>query len=358
MAFHKEFVFLSTKRVLAVAMTMTVAVLLRSYWALVIGTVFGTIAGVVLSYAMQPYRPRLSLAAGKELLRFSGGLLAVNLLGAATARAPHFAVGRMYGPQALGIYTVASEFAYMPSVELIAPVNRAVFPGYARLAHDSARLRETFLDVIGAILLLALPASVGVSVIADPMVRVLLGERWLDAVPIVRVLAFAGAVAAVTSNNASAYLALGRTWLVPIALAVRLCVLIGLLLAFAARLGAIGAAYAELGAYLVSLLVSYPVLFGALQISVGRYLSAVWRPAIASAVMGGAVAAAVAAIPSGATSLSALPQLLSGVTVGVVVYTAVLFVLWHAAGRPRGAEAVVVARAARGIERLRARRSG
>jgi hypothetical protein len=73
--------------------------------------------------------------------------------------------------------------------------------------------------------------------------------------------------------------------------------------------------------------------------------------------MGCAAAATVAAIPPGATSLSALPQLLSGVAVGMVVYAAVLFVLWRAAGRPRGAEAVVVARATRGIERLRAKRS-
>ena len=357
MDFRKEFVFLSSKRLLAFVVTLILAFVFRSYWALVIGSVFGRVAGVVLSFLMQPHRVRLSLAASRELFGFSGGLLAVNLLGAVIARAPHFFVGKLNGPQALGSYTLGSELAYMPSVELIAPINRAVFPGYARLAHDAEKLRDTFLDVIGAILLLALPASVGLAVVAEPMVRVLLGERWIEAVPVIRVLAFAGALAAVTSNNGSVYMALGRTWLFPIALTARLVVLLVGLLLLAPHLGVIGAAYAELIAYGVSMLVSYPLLFRVLHVPVGRYLARAWRPVVASAAMGYVAFEATAAIPAGATSVSVLPQLLGGVASGVATYLGALWLLWRLAGRPRGAEAAALEQAERAIARLRALRS-
>ena len=357
MDFRKEFVFLSSKRLLAFVVTLILAFVFRSYWALVIGSVFGRVAGVVLSFSMQPQRMRLSLGASRELFGFSGGLLAVNLLGAVIARAPHFFVGKLNGPQALGSYTVGSELAYMPSVELIAPINRAVFPGYARLAHDSEKLRDTFLDVIAAILLLALPASVGLAAVAEPMVRVLLGERWIEAVPVIRVLAFAGAVAAVTSNNASVYMALGRTLLFPIALAARLFVLLVGLLLLAPRLGVIGAAYAELIAYGLSLLVSYPILFRVLHVPVGHYLARAWRPVVASAAMGYVVLEVTAAIPAGTTSMSALPQLLGGVVSGVATYLGALWLLWRLAGRPRGAEAAALEQAELALARVRALRS-
>ena len=353
MDFRSEFLFMAARRLITFVIGLTAAFALRSYWALVVGMLAGRVGGVVLSYLMHSFRPRLCLRSARELIRFSSGILAVNALAAGLARVPHFFVGRLYGPEALGAYTVGSELAYMPSSELIAPINRAVFPGYSRLIDDVAKLREAYLDVASVIALVALPASVGVATIADPLVRVLLGLKWLDAAPVIQVLAAAGAIAAITSNNGSAFMALGRTWLLPGVLAFRLAIMVAAMFWLAPRLGVLGVAYAEVVSYALSLIVMYPVLFRAMRVSVAQYFGNLWRPVVASALMGLCVVQVTGWVGSGAGSLATIPQLAAGVATGIVTYPALIWVLWRLSGTPRGAESLALAQIRATLQRLR-----
>src|SRR5690606_21520371 len=106
----------------------------------------------------------------RELFRFSSWLLVNNLIFFLKNRTVEFMLGRMLGPRVLGTYTLAFEVSNLPTTELIAPVNRAVYPGYAKLAHDIAKLRESFLGIIGIIAVFALPAGGGIAALGDPIV--------------------------------------------------------------------------------------------------------------------------------------------------------------------------------------------
>ena len=198
MDFGREFRFLAFKRVTSFGVAIAAALMLRSYWALVIGMLAGRTVGVILSYLLEPFRPRLSLAASRQLFSFSGWMLVTNVAAAVISKIPSFFVGRMFGAQTLGAYTVGAEIAQLAHTELVAPINRAMIPGYSRLADDVDAFRRTCIDSAAAILLLVLPASVGIAVLAGPVVRVLLGEQWNEAVPVIQVLAFSGAVNAIS----------------------------------------------------------------------------------------------------------------------------------------------------------------
>lgn len=341
--FHREFRFLGFKRVIAFAVTVMAALMFRSYWALVVGMVTGRVAGVLLSYLMHPYRPRLSVAASRELLSFSGWMLATNVLGTAISRVSHFFIGRMLGAQALGAYTIGAEFALLAHTELAAPINRALFPGYSRLADRPDEFRRICIDATAAILLVVLPASVGIAAVAEPMVRVLLGDKWSAAVPVIEVLAISGAISAIVSNNAAAYLALGRPRLVTGILLSRLLVLLPLLFLLANR-GLSGVAIAEMLSSVASLAVSYPVLFKQLRLSVAQYLRALWRPLAASILMGFAVRAGIAWLGTDGSASGALLQLIAGVLLGVIVYSLLVYALWLASGRPTCAELMLAQR--------------
>jgi O-antigen/teichoic acid export membrane protein len=80
MRFDQEFKFLLAKKLIAFAVTVSLAFALRSYWALVVGMVTSRACGVVISYFSQAYRPRLTLSARHELLHFSRWLLLNNIL--------------------------------------------------------------------------------------------------------------------------------------------------------------------------------------------------------------------------------------------------------------------------------------
>lgn len=343
--FRREFLFLASKRLISFTVTVAAALAFRSYWALVVGMVSGRIVSVVLSYAMHPFRPRPSFAASRELFSFSGWMLATNLLGAAVSRLPHFVLGRTYGAQALGAYTVGAEFAQIPHSELAAPINRALFPGFSRLADRPDEFRRACVAATAAMMLIVLPASVGIAAVAEPLVRVLLGERWGAAVPVIQVLAISGALSAIVSNNTSAYLAIGRPHLVTAIVLIRLLVMVPVLYVAAGRGEFIAIAYAEMIAVVVSLLFSYPVLLRQLKLSPLDYLAALWRPLCASIVMGLTVHAVIVWIGTDGSALGALNQLAAGVPLGIVLYVSLVFGLWVSSGRPESAELLIARRA-------------
>ena len=353
MNFAREFRFMASKRIVGFVVTLSLALTLQSYWALIAGTVVSRFVGVLLSYGMQPFRPRFSLAASKELFSFSSWLLLNNILGATLSNISLFFIGRVHGPQALGLYTVGHEIAFLPATELVAPINRAVLPGYARMATNLGTLREGFVDVIAVILIIALPASFGLAAIAEPLVKVMLGDKWVGAIPIVAILAFGGAIAAVQSNNYSAYIALGKQRVLVLIMLVHLSVVLPLMFVLGGKLGIVGVAYAELIASTISLAVSYPVLFQTLKISVPSYGKALWRPLVAATAMGFTVHALGREMTDGAMALAPVLQLAVLVTAGVVIYLVTLAVLWLAAGKPIGAEMVLLARLTDGISRIK-----
>jgi O-antigen/teichoic acid export membrane protein len=345
--FQREFYFLASKRVLSFVITVALAVTLRSYWALVIGSVAGRALGVVLSYWFHDFRPRPSLQAARELFGFSGWMLANNLLSVVQAKIPHFAVGRFLGSQPLGLFTVGADIAQIPSTDLTAPINRVIFPGFSRLADDAAQLRRTFLDVTAVTTMFAVPAAVGIAAVAEPLVLVLLGSKWLDAVPVIQILAVAAAISVVSAGNGSAYLALGQPRLITVIATIRLMALVPLALLLTAHMGLTGAAWAELVAAILALLPSVAILLRYLGISARDFLSRLFRPSLASALMAYAVHHLLRVLPDAASSLATLPVLAIAISAGIVVYFVVIGFLWLLAGRPPGAEQLLIARLTR-----------
>lgn len=341
--FRREFKFMFARRVAGFTLTVVLALALQTYWALVIGTVASKLVGVGLSYGMHPYRPRFSLAAARELLAFSSWVLSTNILNALRLKVSHFVVGRYLGASPLGALTIGTEIAMIPSSDLIAPINRAVFPGYSRMAQDPDVLRALFLDVVGVIMFIAVPAAVGLAAVADPLVRTMLGEKWIEAVPVIQVLSISGAILAATSNNTLAFLAIGKPGLITLLSMLRLTLLVPLAILLTNTHGLVGAAFAELATSMFLMVASLPILFSKLQLPYSGYFSRTWRPIVASAVMAFCVVEALGAMPGQTFPESAL-ALGVGLAVGVVVYPAAIVALWMLSGRPEGAEAILYRR--------------
>lgn len=344
MNFSREFAFMFGKRLSGFVVTLVLAYVLRNYWALVVGQLTTRVAGVVLSYALEPYRARLSLAARRDLFSFSGWLFVTNAMVFGLARLSHFIVGRSLGTTALGLFAVASEVARLPSTEVSAPINRALFPGLARLTGDLPRLRQVFLDVVGVTIAITLPASVGLALVAAPLVDVVLGSRWQEAAPILAVLALSGAIEMVAANNGIVYLAMGNPRLLAILSAIKLLLLIGFAFALVPPYGLLGMACAELIASAIAVVISTAMALRAIELRLSDLSGVVWRPAMATAALSAAVVVVLTVISDRSLGGSSF-LLTTGVIVGVLSYVAALAALWMIAGRPDGAEQVVLSRA-------------
>jgi len=355
--FRREFQYRVLRKLAGFVVVLPAAFLLRNHWALVAGMLATAVGSVALSYVVQPYRPRFSLAAGGQLIRFSRWLLANNLLQFLRDKGPDLLIGRVAGSVRLGAFVIAREISNMPTSELIAPINRAIFPGFARQAGNLELLRRTFLDALSIIWMLALPAGVGIAVTADLLVRVVLGPNWLEAIPLIRVLAVYGAVMIVHGNVGYVYIALGRPRILTATSGVFVCSLALLLFVLVPRFSVQGAAWSFLCASLLQLPVTYVTLVRVLQLRVSQFWVAVWRPVAATLVLGGSVqfvSTSIEVPPRQGPEVVAL-VLLAGL--GCAIYVLTLYGLWGAAGRPAGAERVCLDRARDQWRKLRRRGS-
>lgn len=342
MQFNKEFKFLLSKKLVSFLVTVPLAVVLQSYWALLAGIITGKLVGLVLSYAWHPYRPRLSFAAGPELFHFSKWLLLNNILFFLRHRSADFIVGRIAGTGALGLYTIAYEISNLPTTELVAPINRAVFPGYAKQSADPEALRQGYLNVTSLIWLFALPAAVGIAVTADLLVPVVLGTKWTDASPLIAILALYGAVTAMQGSTGYVYIALGKPRITTLLSGFYLAVLIPALIWLTMRVGLQGTCWAYLGTALLILPINYVVLIRTLRMQVSRLFAVIWRPVLASAVMFLSVKFYILSLPISSEILTQIIQLFIAVALGVLCYGVALFGLWVASSRPHGAERLVL----------------
>ena len=181
-------------------------------WSLIFGQIAGVVTAVILAWIVYPWRPRLrihrKLASG--LLQFGSTLLVVNILSAIVNNADYLVVGRTLGAESLGIYTLAYRLPALLILNLLWVVGAAIFPAYAKIQNQPDVLRQGFLTTIRYIEMISVPLCLGLFVVADPLVRVVFGEQWLEAIPIMRILVLFILINSIGFNVGDIYKATGR----------------------------------------------------------------------------------------------------------------------------------------------------
>ena len=139
--------FEQATNIASTVITIVLALVTRNVWALVLGHLLSSLAGVFLSYWFHPYRPRfeISRAALASALVYGkyGFVISVGLF--ITTTADNIFIGKMLGAAALGIYVLAYGIASFP-VEVIGSVlNSVMFPAFAEISGGGqARLESAF----------------------------------------------------------------------------------------------------------------------------------------------------------------------------------------------------------------------
>lgn len=336
--FNKDFAFMIVGKLGSFLVTVPLAFLLRSYWALVAGMILGRFLRVVASYVMHSYRPRLSLAAWRELFAFSKWMLVNNIITYLNTRFVPLLIGKVSGIAALGLYNIAYEVSNLPTSELAAPVRRALYPGYSKLNEDPKRLTALFLDSLSLMLIVGIPLGIGISLTAEPLVLVFLGPQWIDAIPLIQVLAVYGAITISFGNAGPAIVALGKPRLLA---GIKMAVFVVLVpLASAATIwaGPIGAAWALLAAACLRVTLLVIVTRRLLDLRLTHVALSTWRIFAATLAMIGGVQALQQLWPTSQSVGTMALQLGAYVATGATVYCVTILGLWYLSRLPDGAE--------------------
>ena len=323
-----------------IAVTIATAFILRSYVALIFGIMTTRILKVAFGYRMHPYRPRLTLHSWRSLIGYSVWTWALTVLEMLRDRSDSIFIGRLLNPAKVGIYAIGYEVAALSSTELVEPLSRAAFSGFAEARHTGISVGENFLRIISTAFLVTLPAGIGIALVADPLVRIAFGPQWVEAIPVVRMLgvAFSVSVFGVLGFHLlSAHALLGSIFRIMLAGAV---IRVAMLAVLVPPFGLIGAAAAAAASTLMEQAIYIIVTFRTFHVRIRDLLGHVWRSLLATAAMVGVLATTgLAFSPSLYLVLRPGVHLLIAGIVGSFTYAAIILLSWRASGRPPGAEA-------------------
>jgi O-antigen/teichoic acid export membrane protein len=347
--FGKEFRFLVLRKLFPFAVTVPLAVVWRDYWALVAGIVCGELLSVAASYRMHRYRPRFRFDRLREIWSFSGWMQLTSIAGFFGDQVDQIVVGNLAGTALMGSYNIAADLATAPTKEIVVPAARAVFPVYATLLHEPARLAQSYLGMLSVIAVIALSTGTGVALVAHDMVALVLGAKWSAVAALIPWLAVGGGVWGVANSVNSVLSVTGNTRLAATRNAAFLLLVVPGSVVAGIGWGAQGVAAARALAALLFTPVMFYSVMRVIPVTAGEIGARLWRPA------GAAVAMAAVVQLSGTAELASLPlRLLCNVGLGAVAFAAALVALWLAAGRPEGAERLAVEHARARMRRRRA----
>lgn len=330
------------KKLAAVTVGAVVALRIGDYKALLAGMAAAAVVEVTLSFCLSRFRPRFTFSKTRELFGFSAWWMASEAAAMLGRRGHDVFIGQQLGAATLGQYAVAYDLATMPTSEIVAPLMRAVFPGYVQMRDDIGRLYSAFVRVWGVIALVAVPSAVGIACLADLMTVVVLGEKWAGAAPLIRVLAAVGALQALhacywpmllTRRGPKTVFQLAA-WSVGLTLPVFVVLLW--------TLGLIPAVWGAIACGCVMLVVGARMLLMEMRRSGWPLLIALIRPILGSAFMAIGVLVALHSIGNQESWLVKLWVMLAAMVVGAGIYAATVFLLWLLAGRPVGAESELI----------------
>ena len=266
--------------------------------SLAIGHLTGTVLGAVLFIAFAPRDVRLGFDRERAaaLLRFGLPLAGSSIIVFAVANVDRIIVGAVLGPVPLGVYVLASNLSNWPISVFSAPV-RAVAPAaLARLQHDPAAMRRTFLSTAALLASVTLPVCVLLAAAADPLIHFVYGTAWQAAAAVLPWLGLLAMLRIIFELVYDYFVVLASTRVVFTVQVIWLAVLVPAVFAGAHLAGPAGAAA---GQFAVALAVVLPIYLRELHrvgVPAGAFGRRLMLPAAGALVVGAIAWAAGAAI--------------------------------------------------------------
>lgn len=340
-----------TQRLTASAVTIALAYWLRNYWSLVIGEVVFILVGLVLSYTRHPYRPRFSLSRLHQQWDFSKWIVLRNLATVLRTQGDKSIVAKFFGVEITGLFAMSARFAALPTVQLIQPLTAPIFSGLAKKQGDQEDFVANVLKVITASSFLILPAATLFALLDEPLINIILGERWVAVIPLIAPLTLAAMLGVLSEPVITALTIVGRVKLLAgLNWFSAIFVVMAVLLAAQWRDIEI-LVWARVAIAAILLLIFYLYFRSVLKVTLGSLIDAVYRPVVASLVMALVVHSLTIRLES------AWVEIVAGVFIGGTSYVLSMGLLWRLAGSPDSGEALLVRKLSNIVARISSRRA-
>lgn len=154
---------------------------------------------------------RFSAASAKRLYSFGLRMLASSLINVLYNDIRPLIIGKRFSTADLGYYDRGGQFSSIIALNIDDAVQSVMFPVLSQLQDQRDALRSAAMRAMGMNAFLIFPAMFGMAAVAEPMVRLLLTDKWLPCVIFVQILCIAEAQIPLTTTNLVVLKSLGRS---------------------------------------------------------------------------------------------------------------------------------------------------
>lgn len=182
-------------------------------WALVMQHVFSGFFSFVILWFTVKWRPKLifSFARVKTLFSFGWKLLCSGLLDTVFKNIYSLIVGRIYKSQVLGYFNRGQQFPQVIASNLNGSIQSVMLPTLSANNDNPSEVKKITRRSISTSAFVLMPCMFGLAAVAEPLVKVLLTEKWLPCVPFLQLACISYALYPIHTANLTGINALGRS---------------------------------------------------------------------------------------------------------------------------------------------------
>lgn len=182
-------------------------------WALVLQQITNQLVTVVLLWFIVKWRPKLifSTTRIKALFSYGSKLLAAGLINVLYSDLRTLIIGRIYSPSMLGYYNRGQQFPQLIVLNINGSIQSVMLPAFSAIQDNRKRLKEMIRRSIVVSSFLVFPMMIGMAVVAEPIVKLILTDKWLPAVPFLQIFCISFALIPINTANLQAINAIGRS---------------------------------------------------------------------------------------------------------------------------------------------------
>lgn len=208
-----------------------------NFKATLIGTIMSGVIGVVMAYAgygvwalvaqhissivintlvlrfLVEWRPKLmfSWERAKGLMSYGSKIMGSTLVNTLYKEARQLLIGLYYTPADLALYNRGSHMPHLVTTNLDNTLRSVLFPAMSNHSNDLPRVKQMLKRAIANTAYITYFCLTLLAVVSEPLIRVLLTDKWIECVPYMQILCITFMLQTVSVSNVQALKAIGKS---------------------------------------------------------------------------------------------------------------------------------------------------
>lgn len=181
-------------------------------WSIVYAQLAQMVCQGAIFWVISPFRPsfHFNWAVAKRLLRFGNFVFLNDALIFLILTLDRPILGRALGVVTVGQYDFAYRLGNYPQSMVTNSLYSVILPVYTRLRGQPVELKRVYLTTIRYVTYLAAPLAFALVLLGPPFLRLLYGDKWLPAIPLLQTIAFFGLISAIAGPTGSVFYGMGK----------------------------------------------------------------------------------------------------------------------------------------------------